>query len=149
MAILQANGQEAPMAKCIAWSGGVGPAPICGKPLPLGQLFCPTDWALISHGVRQAIIGEIKRLRNIRAKQPSQELQQLLQVAVKQNLDARCAADPEFAKRVVDFAEQAKAAQKAAAAGIEVPNGERYGIQKSPQPPTSGPDGNFLARKLS
>lgn len=128
--ILGANGQAAPVAKCIAWNdrGPVREAPICGEVIPAGHLFCATDWALISHGVRQAILEEMKRLRSIGARGVSSELNQLLQVAVKQNLDARCKADPDLAKRAVDFAEQAKQAHKAAAAGLTVPNGQRFGL---------------------
>ena len=133
--ILGANGKEVAQARCIAWSdrSSLTGAPICGEVIPQGHLFCAKDWKLVSHGVRQALIQEQARLRAIRSKMASYELQQLVQVAVKQNLDARCAADPAFAKSVIDFAEQTKAAQRAASAGLEIPNGERFGIPTPPK----------------
>lgn len=127
--LLGPDGKPLPVAKCIAWSDKtISGAPICGEVIPAGRLFCDKDWKLVSHGVRQAIIQEQNRLRTIGAREPSHEIQMLLQVAVKQNLDARCAADPELARKVMDFAEQVKRAQAAAKSGLIVPGGERFGI---------------------
>lgn len=130
--ILQANGKEATLARCIAWDdrGPVKEAPICGALIQQGLLFCEKDWKLIPHGIRQAILGEQKRLRSIGAKQASHELVTLLQLAVKQNLDARCAADPELKKRAVDFAEESRRAHNAAQLGLVVPGAERYGLKE-------------------
>jgi len=130
--ILQANGAQAVTAKCIAWNdkgGGVlvGP-PICGEPIPQGHLMCPIDWAHVSQPIKRAIINEQKRLVAMHATKPSSEWQALIRIAVQQNLDSRCKADPGLARRAVEFAEAAKAAQAAAAAGLIVPNGERFGI---------------------
>lgn len=127
--ILKANGQEAQVSKCIAWQARPATElPICGEVVPAGQLFCPTDWALVEHGVRQAIIQEQRRLRHVRAKQPSHALQELLKIAVVQNVEARAAKDPAFKQRWDDFEAATKAAHSAAAAGLIVPGGERFGL---------------------